>query len=179
MIVFLIPILAIIIAMLVYSSKKSYLIEKKICFSVLVLNVFLILCLGISSFANISILFWVNILINVIFILLLKNPKIVLSKKTVVIFLVIYLFLMFIIPVYKVDGHDHVFIDVVNNNINEDNKDNEESENITSSYLVDDMMSEAEKIINKRSEGKIEKIVEYTDYFNCYLFKIIRINQNE
>lgn len=173
MIIVLIPIIAIIIAILVYVSKKSYSIEKKFCFTILILNIFLILFLDyygqVTHYASITILFWINILINVIFIILLINSKLILSKKTAAILLIIYFISMIFIPIYKVENHEHIFIN--ENNYNTINKNDENTINNT---RINNIFNEAEKFL----DGRTEKIEKYIDYYNCYGIKIKRVYQN-
>lgn len=174
MIIVLIPIIAIIIAILVHISKKSYSIEKKLCFTILILNIFLILFFrllwpGVTHYASITILFWINILINVIFIILLINSKLMLSKKTAAILLIIYFISMIFIPIYKVENHEHIFIN--ENNYSTINKNDENTINNTG---IHNIFSEAEKFLG----GRTEKIKEYIDYYNCYGIKIKRVDKN-
>lgn len=171
MIIVLFPVIAIIIAILFCILKKPYSLVKKICFIILILNISFISFFSIIFFGTYNILFLINFLINIIFIILLMNLKFELSNKTAVILLIIYFIVIIILPVYKVEDHEHVFENV--NNYNDVDVDIDVDENITGNE-IDSMMSNAEKYLNMG----IEKIYEYTDYFNCYGMRIKRIYKN-
>ena len=168
MIIVLFPVIAIIIAILFCILKKSYPIAKKICFIVLILNITLMSFFQIIFFGALNILFLISFLINVIFIILLINSKFKLSNKAAIILLIIYFIVMFILPIYKVEDHEHVFENANNYNNVDDNNEN------TTGNVIDDMISNAEMYLNVG----VEKILEYTDYYNCYGIRIKRIYKN-
>ena len=95
-----------------------------------------------------TIWFYVAILINIIVIVLLFNKKLLIKKKILNCIIIIYFLLMMGLPVYKFDSHEHVF----------DN---------TRTYTV-----------NTSIVGEFtfpyEEIIEYTEYYNCYGFRIYR-----
>lgn len=167
MIVFLIPTIAIIIAILFCISKKTYSLVKKICFIILILNISFMSFFSIIFFGTYNILFLINFLINIIFIILLTNLKFELSNKTAVILLIIYFIIMIILPVYKVEDHEHIFV----NENSYNNSDNKNINNILSNNVIDNMIVEAEKHL----DGRTEMIIEYIDYYNIYGIKLKRI----
>ena len=70
MIFFLIPFIEIIIAiLLLFLFKKSNSIEKKVCVTIFIINICLILYLKVLFQSYITNLFWLIILINIIFLI--------------------------------------------------------------------------------------------------------------
>lgn len=172
MIIVLIPVLALIIAILLYISKKIHSTEKKVSLTILIFNIAVMLFLrllwpGVTHYANITVLFLISVLINVILLILLLNSKIIFGKKTYIGLLFMYILCMCFMPVYKVEGHKHIYInenviDSYTNNINEDT----------------DKINSILEQLNTMIETKIEKIEEYVDYYNCYGIKIKSVYKN-
>ena len=167
MTVFLIPFIEIFIAiLLLFLFKKSKSIEKKVCVTIFIINICLILYFRVLFQSYITNLFWLIILINIIF-LILFNSKLILKKKIALLLLVIYFICLIFIPIYKFEDHEHVFIDENNNN----NIASVNTENTSNNTITNTMRNEAEKYINLR----IEKIVYFIDYYNFYGIKLKRI----
>lgn len=175
MIIVLFPVIAIIIAILFCILKKPYSLVKKICLIILVFNLSIISFYRSIHYGVINILFLIIFLINVLFIILLINSKIKLSDKTAIILLIICFIVMIALPVYKFEDHEHVFENVNNyNNVDENTNNYNDVDENTTGIDIDSMISNAEKYLNVG----IEKIYEYTDYFNCYGIRIKRIYKN-
>ena len=167
MIFFLIPFIEIIIAiLLLFLFKKSNSIEKKVCVTIFIINICLILYLKVLFQSYITNLFWLIILFNIIF-LILFNSKLILKKKIALLLLTIYFICLIFIPIYKFEDHEHVFIDENNNN----NIASVNTENTSNNTITNTMRNEAEKYLNLR----IEKIENFIDYYNFYGIKLKRI----
>ncbi len=103
---------------------------------------------GSAKYSAPTICFFISIFINIIVIVLIFNKKLLTKKRILNCIVIVYFLLMIGLPVYKLDNHEHIFDD-------------------TRSYTVN------------TSEGKefafpYEKIIEYTEYYNCYGIRIYR-----
>ena len=94
-----------------------------------------------------TIWFYVAILINIIVIVLLFNKKLLTKKRILKCIIIIYFLLMIGLPVYKFDSHEHVF---------------DNSRTYTENTSIGEFTF------------PYEEIIEYTEYYNCYGFKIYR-----
>lgn len=95
-----------------------------------------------------TIWFYVAILINIIVIILIFNKKLLTKKRILNCIIIIYFLLMIGLPVYKFDNHEHIFDDTRTYTVN-------------TSTGIDFTMP-------------YEKIIEYTNYYNCYGLRIYR-----
>lgn len=173
MIFVLIPIIAIVLAILVIILKKLDSIEKKICLTVLFFNILIILFFrllwpGETHYADITIFFWINVLINIISLIIVLSSKIKINKKIAVLSIIIYLICMVCMPVYKFEDHVHI---LVNENKNESTTINENKSN---NRKISDILNE----LNDSLPLMSEIIESYIDYYNCYGIKIKRVCQN-
>jgi len=109
-----------VLVTLILRNKKATIEEKdakkiNICKHIIVLNIcivcFITLVLpGIGGhITNPLIIFMVSLIISVIAIVLLFNKKIANNTIGTISVLVIYFLIMFVIPVYKFENHEHVF----------------------------------------------------------------------
>lgn len=98
--------------------------------------IFLLLLLGAPITADVIVVsLIILLLLNIIVIFMVYNKKIINNKKLVVGIMMVYFLFMFMIPIYKFENHEHIFI------------------------------------------KQHEQIRNYTDYYNCYLIKILKINE--
>lgn len=137
LIVFVLSLIVVIINRII--SKNNRNIKRfKLSRYLLFLNivVFLVLLLGAPITVEVIIVpLTVLLLLNIIVIFMVYNKKIINNKKLVVGTMIVYFLCMFMIPIYKFENHEHIFI------------------------------------------KQHEQIRNYTDYYNCYLIKILKTNE--
>ena len=103
---------------------------------------------GSAKYSVPTIWFYISILINIIAMVLLCNKKLLTKKKILNGIIIIYFLLMIGLPVYKFDDHEHV-------------SDDTRTYTFNTSTGIDFTMP-------------YEKIVEYTNYYNCYGLRIYK-----
>ena len=115
MIFFILPIIAVTTGIIVFSVNKIQQKEKKICVSLIIINIVIIAIFRFvvpvaSKYSEIIIPFWINIVVNIVLILILFNDKIRINIKSVILIIIIYFLCMIFIPTYKLENHEHTFI---------------------------------------------------------------------
>lgn len=115
MIFFLIPIIIVVVGIIVFATNKVEQKEKKIGLCLVIINIVLIAFFrfiwpGASKYAEIIIFFWINIIINIILLIVFFNKKIMIGIKSIVAIIIIYFLLMIFIPTYRLEDHEHTFI---------------------------------------------------------------------
>lgn len=103
---------------------------------------------GNAKYSAPTIWFYISIFINIVAIILVFNKKLLIKKKIMNGMIIIYFLLMIGLPVYKFDSHEHIFDDTRTYTVN-------------TSTGIDFTMP-------------YEKIIEYTNYYNCYGLRIYR-----
>ena len=115
MIYFLIPIIILIIGIIIFITKKVEIKQNKVCLCVVIINI-AIICFfrfilpGGSKYGEITIYFWINIIINVFLLIILLNKRIKISVKSTIAIITIYLLLTIFIPTYRLESHEHKYI---------------------------------------------------------------------
>jgi len=105
--------LIIVIANRIVSKNNKNIKRFKLSRYLLFLNItiFLLLFLGAPTIADVMGISWVILLfINISVIFILYSKKIIDNKKLVAIIMIIYFLMMFALPVYKFENHEHIFI---------------------------------------------------------------------
>ncbi len=123
MIFFLIPIIILVIGIIIFSTKNMEVKQNKICLYVVIINIviscfFRFIFPGGSKYGEITIYFLISIIINAFLLIILFNKKIKFSVKSIIAIITIYLLLMIFIPTYRLEGHEHEYING-NENIQE------------------------------------------------------------
>ena len=102
---------------------------------------------GSAKYSAPTIWFFISLFINIIVIILIFNKKLLTKKRILNCIIIIYFLLMIGLPVYKFDSHEHVF---------------DNSRTYTENTSIGEFTF------------PYEEIVEYTNYYNCYGFRIYR-----
>lgn len=115
MIFFLIPIIIVVIGIIVFAINKIEQKEKKLGLCFVIINIVIIAFFrfiwpGASKYSEIIIPFWMNIIINIILLIVLFNKKITIGIKSILSIIIIYFLLMIFIPTYRLEEHEHTFI---------------------------------------------------------------------
>ena len=114
MIFFIIQMIFVVSIITIAITKKVEIREKRVSIIVLLINIFVMLffrfmCPVESSYGEITIAFYILLIINITLfvILLLKTKKV--NKKIFIVLMIVYFICMFFLPIYKVESHEHDF----------------------------------------------------------------------
>lgn len=135
-------------------KKKKESVRKDSWRKILVIINICVICFfkfifpGNAKYSTPTIWFYISIFINIIAIILLFNKKLLTKKKILNCIIIIYFLIMIGLPVYKFDDHEHV-------------SDDTRTYTFNTSTGIDFTMP-------------YEKIIEYTNYYNCYGIRIYR-----
>ena len=100
---------------MIFSTKKLEAKQNRACLCVVIINI-AIICFcrfilpGGSKYGEITIYFWINMIINIFLLIILFNKRIKISVKSIIAIITVYLLLMIFIPTYKLENHEHKFI---------------------------------------------------------------------
>lgn len=155
MIVFLIPIVIVVFGVIIFlvhntfkktdSPKYSGWIKFLVIINICIICFFKFIFPGDAKYSEFTIFFYVSLLINIITIILVFNKKILQKKRLIICTVVVYFLLMFVLPVYKLDDHQHIF-------------------DYTRTYT--------DTIQGITFTSPYEEIISYTNYYNCYGIKL-------
>ena len=115
MIFFIILIIFVVSIVTIAIIKKVETREKRVSIIVLLINIFVMLFFRFmypveSHYGEITIAFYISLIINItlFLILLLKTTKI--NKKIFIVLMIVYFICMIFLPIYKVKNHEHDFL---------------------------------------------------------------------
>ena len=112
---FLIPIIILIIGIIIFNTKKLETKQNRAFLYIVIINI-AIICFcrfifpGGSKYGEITIYFWINIIINVFLLIILFNKRIKISVKSIIAIITIYLLFTIFIPTYRLEGHEHKYM---------------------------------------------------------------------
>lgn len=116
MILVLVPIIIILLEIVITITNRIEEKNKRIAASLVMINILVIAFFRFifpagSKYAELTIYFWINIVLNIIILIVLCNKKIKINNIITSILIIIYFIFMFTVPTYKLEGHKHEFID--------------------------------------------------------------------
>lgn len=134
------------------SNNSRIKVISKLLKILVVINLLVILILkfftkGVSHTSTPTVWFYISLVINVIAIILISNKNLLKRKILYGLVVILYIVLMIVLPVYKVDGQESVVDD--------------SKTNYTTFAGVDYIIT-------------YENVVDYTDYYNLYGLKLKR-----